>query len=63
MTHWKVERSSFSNSGRRGLLEVLRGLFVPLAGLIEQPFGQGKVHGLDGLSGLLNEGGNFRILR
>lgn len=49
--------------GRRDLLEMLRGPLIPLAGLIEKPFGQGKIHGLDGLLGLLNDCGDFRILR
>ena len=50
-------------TGRRDLLEMLRGPLIPLAGLIEKPFGQGKIHGLDGLLGLLNDCGDFRILR
>ena len=42
---------------------MLSSLLIPLAGLIEQTLGQGKVHGLDGLSGLLNKCGDFRTFR
>ena len=55
--------SGRAQPGRRDLLEALSDLLIPLARVIEQTLGQGKVDGLDGLSGLLNECGDVRILR